>query len=146
MAIERMFTHPMATINRYRAAIKRALRESRPLERPKPVIPSLSKDMDYYFVFESVPREDLNSVLYGITCFDSDGIILFEVKGTYPVSLWRFRRQGIARSATMFEGIVKSVFRQKNVPLHKEEPFRMWADGIFLCNISWFNYQSLLKL
>lgn len=145
MLIQKSFKHPMHLINYYRALIKSALRDYRIPEIEKPIIPHLDRDLDYYFMFESVPKESDNVLVYGITCFDSDGVVMFNQVGKYPVSLWRFRRQGVARTMEMMEGIVKIAFRRKNIPLNGDTPFRPFADGVYICNIAWSTYNVLLN-
>lgn len=145
MQVVKTFRHPMHMVNYYRAIIKDALRQFEPKAAEPIIVPVLERDLDYYFIFESVPKEHINKLVYGITCFDSEGTILFNHQGVYPVSLWRFRRQGPARSLTMMEGIVKTLFRRKNIPLHSEEPFAPFSDGMFVCNISWSIYNQLRK-
>lgn len=145
MLIERKFRHPLHMVNHYRAIVKQALREYIPRSQVQPNPPALDKSLDYYFIFETAPKEEINQLVYGLTCFDSDGVVLFDVKGSFPVSLWRWRRQGLARCATMTEGIIKTAFRHKLIPLQSDEPFRAFADGVYLCNISWSIYQSLVR-
>ena len=146
MLIQKSFRHPLHMVNYFRAFVKSALRAYRIPAVQKPTIPQLDRDLDYYFIFESAPKEAENALIYGITCFDSDGVVMFSHLGQYPVSLWRFRRQGIARSMEMMEGLVKMAFKRKNIPLHGDTPFRPFADGVYLCNIAWTTYNSLLKL
>lgn len=143
MLIERKINHPLHMVNYYRRMVKQALR-AYVLQVTQPVpVPQLDRDLEYYFVFETHPKESENVLLYGITCFDSDGIILFNISGTYPVSLWRFRRQGVARTFKTMEGLIKSTFKRKNVPLLSDAPFNPVADGVYHCNISWHAYNLL---
>ena len=145
MLIERKFRHPLHMVNHYRAIVKQALRDYVPRHQVQQQPPQLDNSLDYYFIFETAPKAEINELVYGLTCFDSDGVVLFDVKGSFPVSLWRWRRQGLARCATMTEGIIKTIFKRKLVPLQSDEPFRAFADGLYLCNISWSMYQSYLK-
>ena len=55
----------MHLINYYRAMIKSALREYRIPAIEQPTIPHLDRDLDYYFMFESVPKESDNALVYG---------------------------------------------------------------------------------
>lgn len=146
MQVVKNYNHPLHMVNSYRAIVKRALREFIPCVSTKPDIPSLSQSSSYYFIFESSPKEATNQLCYGITCFDSDGVIVFSHMGVYPVSLWRFRRQGLKRSASMLEGVIKSVFKRKHVPLVSDEPFRILPDNLYQCNISWPCYNTFLNL
>lgn len=143
MSIVQSFNHPLHMVNYYRAIVKDALRAYEPKCAEPIIVPELIQDLDYYFIFETSPKQHLNKLVYAITCFDSEGTILFNWCGVYPVSLWRFRRQGVSRSITIFEGLVKQVFNRKNVPLVATEPFAPFSDGVYVCNISWSIYQSL---
>ena len=145
MQIATIPKNPLHMANLYRAIVKEALREYRIPSAQKIIVPTLCRDMDYYFIYESVPKIKENKVVYGITCFDSEGVILFDYKGIYPVSLWRFRRQGPARTMQMMEGLVKQAFRRKNIPLSADEPFSPFDDGIYVCSINWTMYTQLLK-
>ena len=139
------FKHVMHMVNHYRAIVKSALREYRIPDKSIINVPKLDRDLDYYFIFETAPKQAENALVYGITCFDSDGVILFSHQGIYPVSLWRFRRQGLERTISTFNGIVKTLFRRKNIPLLSDEPFYPMQDGIYCLNISWTIYKSLIN-
>lgn len=143
MQLVKKFNHPVHQVNYYRAIIKRALQAYEPKSAEPIIVPDLCRDLDYYFVFETAPKRKLNILVYGLTCFDSDGIILFNYQGIYPVSLWRFERQGAVRSVQMMEGVVKQVFRRKNIPLESDEPFAPFQQGIFVCSINWSAYNRL---
>ena len=136
MAIVEKFRHPLHVVNSFRAVMKRALREQRaPSCRPFRAC-SLNPSMSYYFIVEYSP-DNLSDVLsYGITCFDSDGCIIFNHCGKYPVSLWRFRRQGAQRTALIFRGLVLQCFQKYDVLLNRNEPFLELPDNVFQCNIS----------
>ena len=145
MSIVKKFKHPLHLVNYYRAIMKQALREYNPAPITLKIAPILDQSLEYYFLYETAQKEADNLLVYGVTCFDAEGVVLFNHKGTYPVSLWRIRRQGLARTATMFEGVIKSVFRNKCVPLMSNEPFRQVEQGLYLCNISWSVYNQLSK-
>lgn len=102
--------------------------------------PELNQSNDYYFLFEQQQRNSEDAVVYGITCFDSDGVIIFNRRGVFPVSLWRYRRQGAARTATMFQGLVRNIFRTEHIPLEIEVPFSKVDDNIWQCHILWNKY------
>lgn len=139
------FKNTVHMVNYFRAIVKSALREYRIPDASRIVVPKLNRDLDYYFIFETAPKQSDNALVYGITCFDSEGVILFSHQGVYPVSLWRFRRQGLQRTISLFNGIVKTLFRRKNIPLLSEEPFYPVEDGLYCLNISWTIYKSLIS-
>lgn len=145
MQLVKKFNHPVHQVNYYRALVKSALQAYEPKGAEPIVVPDLDKDLDYYFIFETAPKRKLNMLVYAVTCFDSEGFILFNYTGVYPVSLWRFERQGPARTLQMMEGVVKQVFRRKNIPLGPDEPFAPFDAGVFVCNISWSIYHQLKK-
>ena len=145
MLVQKTFRHPLHLVNYYRAIMKQALKQYNPAASVKTSIPVLDQSLEYYFLYETAVKEAENLLMYGITCFDADGVIIFSHKGTYPVSLWRIRRQGIARTAKMFEGVIKTAFRNKCVPLMSNEPFRQVDQGLYVCNISWSVYNKYLE-
>lgn len=145
MQVVRIFKHPAHALNYCRAMLKRELKEYRPIVQHVPPLHRLESNNSYYFIYESFPNYQLNIMVWGICCFDADGVVLFQRKGQFPVSLHRFIRQGLARTATMVEGVIKSAFQRELIPLNKDIPFEKMEDGIFHCNISWIIYQSYLK-
>lgn len=146
MQYVKTYQHPLHYVNSVRCIVRSALRELRPKPVVKPVVPVLSKTSAYYFVFETQPREADDAMLWGLMAFDGDGSILFSCNGKFPVSLWRFRRQGIARTATMMQGIITAQFQRRNIPLHRDEPFVRDGDGVYRCAINWVKYNDLLRL
>ena len=134
------YRHPLHVVNSYRAVIKKALREqSAPFSRWSSSC-SVNHAQDFYFIIEYSPNNEKNELIYGITCFDSDGCIIFNVSSLYPVSLWRFRRQGAERSALIFRGIVMQAFQRCDIMLNRQIPFEEVGDNVYHCNISnWLN-------
>ena len=138
------YQHP---IHAYRAAqmlVKRAIAELRPRSFFETPVPQLFKSLDYYFTFETQPRQEWNVIYWGLCCFTCDGEIIFARNGQFDVSLWRFRRQGLARTAAAIESVIKHTFRRAKIPLEQECPFSRDADGIYRANICWWKYESLL--
>lgn len=143
MQLTKTFRHPIHYVNWLRAAQKAALRELRVKPTPSQVIPELSRDNSYYFVFETHCCEVDNAVFWGICAFDADGVILFTRKGQFDVSLWRFRRQGVKRTTAVVEGVIRTTFRRMCVPLMQDDPFIFLGDGFYQCNISWGAYTRI---
>lgn len=145
MAVVKEFKHPLHVLNYCRAMMRRDLRSRLPIVKSAIPVPSLESSNSYYFVFESQNRPDLNRVLWSICSFDADGVILFSCSGIMPVSYYRYTRQGLARTTTMVEGIIKGVFRKYNIPLLPHAPFVADANGLYRVNIAWSVYHSLTK-
>lgn len=144
MSFVKPFNHPLHMVNYMRKLLVSSLASYEPrLTISKPV-PNLCQELRYHFIFETRPHIPSNSMLYALCCFSEDGEIIFSVRSHMPVSLWRYRRQGMAATAAMIEGIIRNQFRRNNVPLLRENPFHKASDGVYLCNISWSNY-NLLK-
>lgn len=141
MAIVKTFNHQLHVVNYLRSFVKKSLAEYTPKTITMPPVPILNKSLQYYFVFETQARNDIDQMLYAICCFSEDGEIIFSVRSSMPVSLWRYRRQGMAATAAMIEGVVKSQFKRNNVPLHKDTPFSPASEGIYLANLDWFIYK-----
>lgn len=145
MRIVKTFKHPAHALNYCRALLKKELRDYRPLPIQAPPCHRLEQNNSYYFIYETFPNFQLNIMVWGICCFDADGVILFQKKGHFPVSLHRYIRQGMARTSVMIEGVIKAVFRRESIPLISEAPFNKMDDSLYLCNISWAVYQSYFK-
>lgn len=136
MSIEKTFRHYKHVLNSYRAVVKRALREQRePRCKPSGSC-TLDLSRTYYFIIEYYPNNEENILAFGLTCFDEDACIIFNHCGTYPVSLWRFRRQGSERTALIFRGLVLQCFQKYDVLLNRTTPFLELPDNVFQCNIS----------
>lgn len=136
------FNHPRHYINAMRLMQKQSLRTYKDSKPLLPNYPKLEINKAYFFTFETCPREDLDQMLYSICCFDNDGVIVFSRMGRMQVSLWRYRRQGLARTASSIESAIRNSFRREYVPLHRDEPFQKVDDGLYRCNISWNVYNS----
>lgn len=145
MQVIKSFKHPAHALNYCRAMLKQELKSYRPLVQVQHSLPRLERSNSYYFIFESFPNYQLNIMVWGICCFDADGVVMFQRKGQFPVSLYRYIRQGMARTSAMIEGVIKSAFQREFIPLSKEAPFVKMEDGLYHCNISWIVYQSYLK-
>lgn len=136
-------THPLHRVNVARAMFKAMLRNYRP---PVPKVyrpPVLDNSLKYYFIFETQPREDLDKMLYALCVFDSYGVIAFSRHGEMPVSLWRYRRQGLARTATMLQGVIVTSCKREGIPLRKPDPFFKVGDGLYELDINWGSYNVL---
>ena len=144
MAFTKTFNHPLHMVNYMRQLIISSLGTWNPKPILKKSVPVLHQNLSYYFILETRPHEVSNSMLYALVFFSEDGEIIFSVRSSMPVSLWRYRRQGISAQAAMIEGIVKSHCRRNNVPLVHESPFTKESAGLYLANISWCNYKHLL--
>lgn len=136
------FNHPVHCVRYFQNLLKRALREIKPPQPKKPNIPSLSQELGYYMTYETYENNDHDKIYLGICFFAQDGEIIFCSHNPMPVSLWRWRRQGEARSATMLEGQIKTTFRQKFIPLVSETPYLKVDDGLYQCKINWGRYQA----
>ena len=101
----------------------------------------VSAKVENVSVGPAITRYELKIYL-GICFFAQDGEIIFCSHNPMPVSLWRWRRQGEARSATMLEGQIKTTFRQKFIPLVSETPYLKVDDGLYQCKINWGRYQA----
>lgn len=143
MQIVKTFNHPIHYVNWMRAAQKEALRAMRVKPAPQQLIPELSRDNSYYFVFETHACEPDNAVFWALCAFDSDGVIIFNRKGQFDVSLWRFRRQGVKRTAAIIEGVIRTTFRRMCVPLIQDDPYMIVEQGLYKCNISWASYARI---
>lgn len=145
MAIVKTFNHPLHLINYMRAALKSSLAAFQPRTAPERKVPNLQKNLQYYFILETQARNESDQMLYALCCFAEDGEIIFNVRSCMPVGLWRYRRQGMAATAQMLQGVIKSQFKRFNVPLHKDTPFCMASDGLYIANICWFTYNKMLS-
>lgn len=143
MSFTKTFNHPLHMVNYMRRLLVNSLGSYEPVPVLKKSVPVLHKDLNYYFLLETRPHEVSNSMLYALLFFAEDGEIIFSVRSSMPCSLWRYRRQGVAATATMIEGVVRSHCRRNNVPLVHEHPFFRENSGIYKANISWLNYQLL---
>lgn len=132
--------------NYVRLCIHRELRKTRVIDEPKVTVPLLNRHVDYYFCFEIHHDEDSNSVSWGLVCFDSSRKHMFSDKGIMPVSLWRFRRQGIRFTAAQIQSSIVTSFRKKWWPICKDEPFVRVSDGLYRVNLNWVLYRDYLKL
>lgn len=130
------FRHPLHKLNAYRALMKKALREQRSPSSRCFHHCSLEPAMNYYFIVEYSPDEETNSLKYGLCCFDADGCILFNWSGNYPVSLWRFRRQGANRTSLIFRGLVLQAFQRFDIVLNQNKPFADAGNNVFQININ----------
>lgn len=144
MSFVKSFNHPLHMVNYMRRLLVSSLGSYDPVPILKKSVPVLHKDLNYYFLLETRPHEVSNSMLYALLLFAEDGEIIFSVRSSMPCSLWRYRRQGVAATATMIEGVVRSQCRRNNVPLVHECPFIRKSQGIYKANISWINYKHLL--
>lgn len=143
MAICKTFNHSLHMVNYLRSCVKSSLVSYTPKLTLATTIPDLKKTLHYYFVFETQARNDIDQMLYGLCCFSEDGEIIFSVRSSMPVSLWRYRRQGMAATAAMIEGVIKQHFKRNNIPLHKDTPFILASEGIYIANICWSTYKQL---
>lgn len=143
MSIVKTFNHQLHVVNYLRSFVKNSLASYTPKRPQTNPIPSLKQSLQYYFVFETQARNDIDQMLYGLCCFSEDGEIIFSVRSSMPVSLWRYRRQGMAATATMIEGVIKQHFKRNNVPLHKDTPFSPASEGLYLANLDWFIYKKM---
>lgn len=139
------FKHPVHALNYCRMMMRKRMAEYVPKSITLSSVPELDKDCTYYFIFEQFANYAHNLMLWSLCCFSNDGEIVFSSNGRFPVSLWRFNRQGFARTATMIEGVIKSQFRRKNVPLKDETPFSRHSEGLFVANINWSLYNYILN-
>ena len=146
MPIVKVFNHSLHVVNYCRAMLKSELRNFQPLQVKEQPVPVLEETNSYYFIFEVLPRFDLNQVLWALCSFDADGVILFQKSGIMPVSCHRYIRQGLSRTAAMIEGVIKGVFRRQYIPLKHENPFVQESEGLYRCNISWCVYQSFKSI
>ena len=143
MSIVKTFNHQLHVVNYLRSFVKDSLASYTPKGPQTNPIPSLKQSLQYYFVFETQARNDIDQMLYGLCCFSEDGEIIFSVRSSMPVSLWRYRRQGMAATAAMIEGVIKQHFKRNNIPLHKDTPFILASEGIYIANICWSTYKQL---
>jgi hypothetical protein len=143
MSFVKTFNHPLHMVNYMRKLIVSSLATYEPKLIMKKLIPELNKELRYYFIFETRPHLPSGSMLYALCCFAEDGEILFSVRSSMPVSLWRYRRQGVAKTATMIEGVIRQHFKRQNVPLNRETPYFKADDGLYLANICWYTYKQL---
>lgn len=138
--------HPIHIVNYYNSVLKRILREQRPPRNPMEIdIPHLVRDVSYYFTFAMQAREEFDKMLWALCCFAADGEIIFNAKGAFDVSLWHFRRQGLALAAKRFEGTIRTAFRRNGVPLDPNNPFQKVGNDLYWCNINWFTYKKSLE-
>lgn len=145
MQLQKPFIHPIHMVNQFNAMMKKTLREMRPLRVLEFTPPMLSRNVSYYFTMASQPRNELDKMLYAITCFSEDGEIIFSVHSAFDVSLWSFRRLGMARTAEKIERTIRVAFKRKNVPLDPNNPFAKVDENLYWCNIDWFSYNNLMK-
>ena len=145
MQLVKKFNHPSHYVNWMRKAQKDVLRTMVVRKGLSTSIPYLEQSNTYYFIFERLADNAQNVMKYAVCCFDSDGVIIFSYHSIFPVSLWRFRRQGLARAAVMVEGVIRSAFKRNGIPLESESPFSPYGDGLYVCNISWSLYNLSLK-
>lgn len=145
MQVVKKFNHPCHYVNTLRLAVKRSLSDYTHKLTKERLIPTLNKELAYYFIFETQPRNEVDQMVYALCCFAEDGEIIFSIRSAMPVSLWRYRRQGMAQTASMIQGVIKSQFKRFNVPLHKDCPFSLASDGLYVANICWFTYKQLLS-
>lgn len=138
------FKHPVHLLHYARKMMREYMASCTPNIHKVLNIPELCKDFTYYFMFETHPRFDLNMMLYSLLCFSHDGEIIFSRSSQFPVSLWRYNRQGFTRTATMINGIITNVFRSENIPLNLENPFMKAENNLYICNIEWTIYEKSL--
>lgn len=137
--------HPIHAVNYMTAILKKTLREYRPSLIQSKQPPQLLRELGYYFTWTTQVREDLNQMLYALCCFSSDGEIIFSHHGAFDVSLWKFRRLGITKTAEKIERTIRVAFKKNLVPLEADNPFDKVGENLYLCNISWFSYNNLIK-
>lgn len=145
MQLQKSFMHPIHLVNQVNYMLKKTLKEIRPKSFLEIKPPMLSKNLSYYFTMASQPRHELNQMLYAICCFSEDGEIIFSYHSAFDVSLWSFRRLGMARTADKIERTIRVAFKRKQVPLDPNNPFQKVDENLYWCNIDWFSYNLLIR-
>lgn len=142
MLVQKTYRHPLHYVNSVRAAIKKELKKVIPSPFRQYPVPALFREYRYYFCFELHQDIQESEVRWGIVVFDSKGMQCFTDKGKMYVSLWRWQRQGIARTTQMIESTIKNAFSRRGWPLHSTDPFYRVSEGIYEVNINWPKYQD----
>lgn len=107
---------------------------------------SMSKDMAYYFLYELRPNQPMNCMIYQVTAFDPEGVILFHYCNSHANSLWYWYRQGIARTTAAIERSVRHAFSMYGVYLDKDKPFDRVEDHVYQIFPDWYRINYLNKL
>lgn len=146
MLVQKNYRHPLHYINSVRAALKSEIEREFPKELSRYPTPALFRELDYFFCFEIKQDVVLSEIRWGLCVFDSNGVRCFSEKGVMPVSLWRWQRQGLARTAKMVEGVIKHAFNKRWWPIDVAEPFYRAGDGLYQVNINWPKYRDYKPL
>lgn len=143
MQVTKNFMHPVHMVRYFNALMKRSLATYYPKPIERNHVPELARSISYYFTFATQVRDDLNQMLYALCCFSYDGEIIFSAHGAFDVSLWKYRRLGLAKTAEKIERTIRVVFKRNNVPLNPNEPFQKVEDDLYWANIDWSIYKHL---
>lgn len=147
-----MLRSQFAQIRLFRQARKfrELLRSHSPFVTRGTDYPDVSKMMErglpYYFLYELRPSEPMNCMLYQVTAFDQDGVLLFHYCNNHLNSLWYWRRQGIARTADAIERSVRHAFSMYGVYLDKSKPFDKVDEHVFQINPDWHRINYFNRL
>lgn len=145
MQVTKTFRHPIHMVNYFNCLLRQSLQVYRPIQVQKMRPPVLLRELGYYFTMSTQARNELNQMLYAVCCFSADGEIIFSYHGSFDVSLWSFRRLGLARTADKIERTIRVCFKRHNVPLCASKPFERIEGNLYSLNIDWFMYHQLSR-